>query len=306
MSAETSRPDWPASRWLLTAPESRALLRAPELPDLEAIKLALKEVVLRGGLRLDRVERPGRLGRGRVTTALRPGIGSPPAEPALRAVLDLVSGLEPRPLVLAGPGRAEVRGVLLEHVATAVRKRLGSYRDETLLPTLERRGLARAESAKTLGLLPRCRVALSEDGRAAQRELREWLEAGEKRFGGWARNDPERALAFAGGAGAAVLLMSEVHRELDALLLQREGAGAVGGVGGEAGWAGSSDDPARGESARVPDAGEAGDPFPFDLGAIDLTALGGLDAALGTIDAAVDASGGGGDGGGGGNGGGAG
>ena len=146
-------------------------------------------------------------------------------------------------------------------------------------------------------------MALSEDGRAAQRELREWLEAGEKRFGGWASSEPERALAFAGGAGAAVLLMPEIHRELDALHLQREGAGAAGGVGGEAGWAGSSDDPARGESARVPDAGEATGPFPFDLGAIDLTALGGLDAALGTIDAAVDASGGGGDGGGGGNGG---
>jgi hypothetical protein len=218
-------------------------------------------------------------------------------------VLDLVGALEPRPLVLAGPGRGEVRGVLLEQVATAVRKGLGSYRDDTLLPTLERRGLARVESEKALGLLPRRRVALSEDGRAAQRELREWLEAGEKRFGGRASSDPERALAFAGGAGAAVLLMPEIHRELDALHLQREGAAGVGGVGAEAG---SADDPVRGEPAGVTEVGEAPDPFPFDLGAIDLTALGGLDAALGAIDAAVDASGGGGDGGGGGNGGGAG
>ena len=110
MSAEASRPDWPATRWLLTAPESRALLRAPQLPDLEAIKLALKEVVLRGGLRLERVERPGRLGRGRVTTALRPGIGSPPAEPALRAVLDLVTGSSHARWCSPGPGGRRSEG----------------------------------------------------------------------------------------------------------------------------------------------------------------------------------------------------
>ena len=114
---------------------------------------------------------------------------------------------------------------------------------------------------------------------------------------GWARSDPARALAFAGGAGAALLLMPGAHRELDMLYPRRDAVGDGGFADGA--WPGG--DARAHEPGHALDERGAAETFRVADDWLDATGFDGLDAVWRAIDAAV--GGGGGDGGGSGGGG---
>ena len=285
--------EWPSTRWALSAPASRALLRAPVPPGgVEPLTLALKELVVRGAVRLERVKRPGRVARGRDAAAVRVVPGAPGVDAVLRPALDLVGGLRRRELVRADGSGDRVHAVLLDDLASLSERRREAYRDDHVLPALERHGLATIRTLRVLGVVVRQRAALTERGFEAQDELRRWLEVGEDRVSGWAASDPARALAFAGGAGAALLLMPEVHRELH-VLYHRDAVGD-GGVADGA-WPGSR--AREGDEPRdaLDEWSEAGT-FGLGDGWLDASGFDRMDLAWGAIDAAV--GGGGGDGGG--------
>jgi hypothetical protein len=264
---EPDRRDWPAARWLVTAPESYVLQLPRHLSSVEAFKLALRELVLRRALQVEQRERAGFLVRRRPKHVLRIGTRSESgSEPALAPLLDLAARM---------PERPELDGVPVEDFAKAARREftrsLAGYVNECVYPALVDRGFMRpVESARWPGNRRR-RYVRTEAGEDAAAELDEWLRVGRERVEDWARDEPERALAYAGGAGAAILLMPSLYPEFDKL-----GKQVV--AGGDAALA-------------------HGWPGDLDLGSFDGD-LGGFDG----IDAGVDAGGGfgGGDGGGGG------
>jgi hypothetical protein len=131
-------------------------------------------------------------------------------------------------------------------------------------------------------------------GRDAVGELERWMEIGRERLGGWVSREPATALAYASGAGSAVLLMEDLNPEF-ALLAQwaQRPVGPVGGDGGEGLALGA----AFGEGSPSP--GSGGDADRFDLGALGMFSEGfeGLDGAFQAIDLGIFTDGGGGGGG---------
>jgi hypothetical protein len=267
--------DWPSDRWRLTAPETYVLQAPRHLSGVEAFKLALRELVLRRALRIEQVESAGVLRGRRPKTVLR--AGTRVTEPALAPLLEVHARADER-----GAGD----GVLIEDFAGAARREFGrtfaGFVDDHVYPSLEERGLISSREERRWGLFRRTRHELTPAGEEAAAELDGWLRVGRERVEGWAQESPERALAYAGGAGAAILLLPELYPEFDRLGRHAEAQG-YSAAGGE-----------------------------FDLGAFggagDSDAIDGFDAFDG-IDAGIDAGAGwggdgGGDGGGGGNGGG--
>jgi hypothetical protein len=105
----------------------------------------------------------------------------------------------------------------------------------------------RPEEVRRARMFRRRQYALTTAGRDAAAELDEWLRVGRDRVEGWARNESQRALAYAGGAGAAILLMRELYPEFDQIG-KRIVTGAEPGVfdfgafwGADAGDAGAFD-----------------------------------------------------------------
>jgi hypothetical protein len=201
--------DWPSGRWRLTAPESYVLQSPRHLSGVEAFKLALRELVLRRALQVEKVETAGFLRRGHSKTVLL--IGTSITEPALAPLLDLHA-------------RARRRegndGVRVENLTRAGRREFGrslaGYVDDHVYPSLAQRGLLRSSEHRRWGR-PRTRHELTPAGEDAVAELADWLRVGSERVEGWTRESPERALAYAGGAGAAILLMPELYPEFERL-----------------------------------------------------------------------------------------
>ena len=165
-------------------------------------------------------------------------------------------------------------GVLVEDYAKQARRAftrsLAGYVDDHVYPALAERGLMELQVS---GPFRRRRHVRTEAGEQAAAELDDWLRVGRERIEEWAREHPERVLAYAGGAGAAILLMRDLYPEFE-----RIGKNVLLG----------------GDLAPVP-GGDIGGFEDFDSGAFD---------AFDGIDAGVDAGGGfGGDGGGNGGGG---
>jgi Golgi phosphoprotein 3 (GPP34) len=210
---------WPSDSWGLTAPESYVLQARARPSGAEAFKLALRELVLKRVLGMEGAI----LREGSATTS----------EPALLPVLDLYH---------RAAGGEEVGGVPVEQLAKQARREFGrslaGYVNEHVYPALEERGLLRTEESRLLGLFPRRRRRLTAAGREAAEELRDWLRIGDERLGEWTRDAPDRALAYAGGAGAALLLMPALYPELERLgrhAVEDESSfhyGAFGGNGG--------------------------------------------------------------------------
>ena len=71
--------------------------------------------------------------------------GAPGVDAVLRPALELVGGLRRRALVRADGSGARVEAVLLNDLASVPGRKREAYRDEHVLPALERRGLARVE-----------------------------------------------------------------------------------------------------------------------------------------------------------------
>lgn len=203
--------EWPSARWGLTAPESYVLQLPEPLSSVEAFKLALRELALRRALQVERLERKGPLARRRPKVVLRAGTNYL-TEPALMPLLELHGRLT---------GRRGVDGVLVEDFAKAARREfsrsLAGYVDDCVYPSLVQRGLMRPEEVGRLRMLRRRQYALTPAGREAAGELDAWLRVGRDRLEAWARDEPQRALAYAGGAGAAILLMKELYPEFDRL-----------------------------------------------------------------------------------------
>jgi hypothetical protein len=309
--------EWPATRWRLTAPESYVLQAPKRLSSVEAFKLALRELVLRKALAVEPVEAGGLLGRRKRRSALRDGPQlRSMAEPALTPLLALYGHAQRSRLRTTTESHAPARdfdGVLVEDLARAARdeftRSFAGYIDRHVYPSLAKRGLIRPEEYKRFGLFARRHQAFTPAGREAAYELEQWLRVGAERLSGWVREDPARALAYAGGAGTAVLLMTSLYPDLDLLgehVRERTASGAEGAGGGD--WPGDGTEEAS--AGSMPDAGADPSHALGDLGALDFSGLEldfgafeGIDSAFGALGAGVDAGAGvGGDGGGGGGG----
>jgi hypothetical protein len=298
--------DWPRMRLELTAPEWYVLNYVGNL-DSEAFKLAVKELVVRGALRVEPVE-TRRLGRRRQRSALTDGPRlrmRPP--PALGPVLDVYSNAQKRALQTthqSAAGMRPVEGVRIEDFAKASRKRFGGrlhrYVRECVLPLL--RGV---RLMTTAGGAFGGRASWTASGRQAVDELDEWMAVGRRNLRRWVHQDPARGIAWASSGGAAVLLMNDFYPQfvrLGQFLADRrvpaDGGGAAIGIPL------SLDDPLGTESGSELSGVDLSD---LDLGflATDFGGFDSLDAAFTSLDAGIDAGGfggggGGGDGGGGG------
>jgi hypothetical protein len=208
-----------------------------------------------------------------------------------------------------------VYGVAVVELARAAQRTFGTldqFTSRHVWPRLQARGLCADESYKVLWLFPTTRRVLTASGQQARAELERWLEVGQQRFGGWVDRDPSRALAYAGMAGAALLLMDPLFPDMQLLgeRVRQAGTSGESGAGGSSGW-----NPASSGSGGAEGGGEGGLELPnidlpgLDPGSLsfdfDLGALGDLSSSFDAIDAGVDAGGGdggsdgGGDGGGG-------
>jgi hypothetical protein len=279
-TVERSTPaDWPTGSWSLTAPESYVLQHGPTASGQEAFKLALRELVVRGVLRIAEVEERGRLWGTRRTAVLTTGARpTPPTEQSLASPWLLFSGI---PLQTFPDG---VVGVpVADHVKQATRRygaNLQRYVTEEVLSVLIDRRLYAREEYRVLWLFPAARVVLTPAGRTAQQDLARRLEVGQAHFGGWVDRDPGRALAFMGLAGASVLLMSDQYPDFQRLQRQfpPQTGGDTGG-GAAATWTDSGDDDRPAGATEQAAAGAGLDPGGLNLGGLN---LGGLD--LGALD----------------------
>jgi hypothetical protein len=162
---------------------------------------------------------------------------------------------------------------------------------------------------RVLWIIPTTRVVYTPSGEEARAELQRWLAVGTRRLSGWADSDPSHALAYAGMAGAALLLMPELFPQLHRLRDQPRTYDADGGLSSASAVYPASDrDDEWNQPGEVPGLELSSlDLSGFDFGSLDFGAFAGLDAAMSAIDAGVDwgggdagGGGGGGDGGGGG------
>jgi len=292
--------DWPP-RWELTAPESHVISYRGEGFMGEPVRLALTELIVRGALALDEVERSGRRRREHAW-ALTDGPAAPSAvEPPLAVVLELVRAeRQPLPVLRRGSTMAvTVEGVLVKDLKRAIRKRwrnVDGYRVQHVAPALVERGML--EEVRPARRGRRAEFDWTDAGHEADAQLSRWLELGRDHLADWVRNDRARAHAFTREAGSAVLLMRDQFSELEDLS-RREGPIVSDLGGGEslpASGAAQHHQPALGHGGlghggAGPDLGGLGGGLGLDFGG--LLDLGG---GLG------DFGGGGGDGGGGGGG----
>ncbi len=293
--------EWPATEWDLSAPESYVLLNHGAGADgKEAFKMGLVELLVRGFVELDKQEGRAAFGRVKSVSYLREKAGPSGARlrGPTRAILDVLHGTR------TSVSREGATGVRVEDLARqAVRQwgSLGGYVSKVVLPFMGSEGLYREEKGRVLWIIPSTRWVLTDRGAAAKADLERWMQLGQSRFSEWVDDDPHRALAYAGMAGAAVLLMSPLFPDLQQLRRHLQDAGE-GGAGVFVASTGS-----LGDDRRTP--GEMDFDVGFDLGALegfDFGALDSLSDAVSAIDSGVDSGGGngGGDDGGGGDGGG--
>jgi hypothetical protein len=301
-----------ARPWPFSAPESYLLLHGPSASGRQALKLALTELVAGGQARLDRRE-ARTLGFRRSVPTL--ALGRAPIRPLRAPVRTVLLELE---RAAAGRGPVDV-SKLVERVR-ATYGSLDGYRDRAVLPSLVEAGLCTEARHRLLWIIPVVRRSLTPQGEAARLELAELQRRGPDELRGRSDDQPGTALAYAGAAGAAVLLMPELFPELRELERIRRQGGADTAVYAETGAPG--DDGPNG-TGPIPDGPGPTAPSPtpvatptalsvqepptpelwFDFGGLD--GIGGLDAAMDAIDAGIgDGGGADGDGGGGGDGGG--
>jgi len=281
--------DVPDTPWRLTAAESYVLRHAPHRPaGTEVVKFAVKELVVRGALRVGWASATKRLSvpRRRACPVMVAGPRYDDVEDAvLEPVLETYATARRR--VIATPEGAHLEAVTLDDFVKAARKAFGGdmrrYANDHVVAMLERRGLVRVDHL--MGVGP-ARLAYTPAGREADDELERWLAAGRKPFRTWRSPDATRVQRYLNGAGAAVVLLAHLEPELAPLNRVLHSVAPYGG-----------------EPLAIA-IGPGDDLQPFDASALqldDLAALDGLDGAFSAIDFGfVDAGGGGGGDGGGG------
>jgi Golgi phosphoprotein 3 (GPP34) len=276
------------TRWELTAPESFVLLNGPSASGREAFKLGVMELIARGALAMDEA--------GTKNATLRDGPQArAPRERALGAIWDVYQASPSH----SWAGRYGVRLKDLGRTAVKQYGSLDAYRKSEVLGAMVDRGLFERREGRILWIFPTTRFELTADGDRARDELQNLMETGRQRFSGWAADDPNQALAYAGTVGAAMLLMPMLYGDMAGLheRMRYSGAGADGGT-----------------YVHTGDSGDSGDSdfdFEFDWSGVDFGGLdfGGIDTSFSDSGGFGDGGGfggdgGGGDGGGGGNGGG--
>jgi uncharacterized membrane protein YgcG len=256
-------PAWSTNCWEPSAPESYVLLHGVDRPDAQPFKLAITELVARGALKLLEIEEPGVFGMRRKISVLTEGDDRKLITEQSLAAVQRVLG-EAR-LSTFSDGTV---GTTVEDLAVAAQrhyKPLSAYATDEVLPTLIDRGYYAKETRRILGIFPSTRYVLTPSGQAARADLQQRMDVGQADFHGWARNEPNNALLYMGVMGSSFLLMPMLFADVENLSGLPPGGFDVSG---------------------------------FDLGALNVSAFDGLDAALGAIDAGVDSGVGGGDGGG--------
>lgn len=223
---------WPKSHWKLTAPESYALLYGSKAEGPQVFKLALLELVARGWLKLGEIEKR-RVSSGRdqkIATlgygAKRRGSGGRP----LDAVLEL---FEPHASWASEGGGSGL--VPVSALALATRSRYGSFKNYVeveVMPALAARGLYQQKERRILGLFPTSRWEITRTGEAARVELEGNRSLGRDQFHRWVDSDPSQALAFLGITGSSVLLMEELHPDIQRLREREYGSGEAAVSGG--------------------------------------------------------------------------
>jgi hypothetical protein len=185
-------------RWTLPAPESQVLLTGPETPNNWAIKLALKELVLRRVLSVRTVEERRFWVLRRQVSILIPGTHrNDPVSQPLQAVLDVL----PQNTVY----QDHIHGVPIRSAAIEVIRWYragGGYVEAEVLPELRRQGL--------YDLYPDAggsRWRLTPKGEGALVQVRELMATGRESFPTWVESDRDRATDFVRMAGPAVLLL---------------------------------------------------------------------------------------------------
>jgi hypothetical protein len=273
---------WPRERWDLSAAESYALVYGPRTSKpSQPFKLAVLELVSRRVLELVEVGRSGFLRRKKFAV-LSMGDGTTSNE-VLLAVRNLYIGCG-KTVYPGGFSGVEVKR-LAEEAGRRYSSRKG-FAEAVVMKALAERGFFRREQRTFLGIIPYRRWSLTRSGEAARARLTVSMRLGESQFGRWVDRQPNRALAYLGLMGPAILLMEPLHPDLKRLHEEHERAGD-GGSSGVPGDGSESEDP-------------SGD---LDFGGLDLDVLGDLDGTFDAIDSGVDAGGGDGGDGDGGNGG---
>lgn len=280
---------WPHGRWELSAAESYALLHGPRTSKpSQPFKLAVLELVSRRVLELVEVEKSGFF-RMRRVAVLKLGEGE-----TYNEIL-----LEARDLYLSCHRTAYPEGfraIEVKTLAEQARRQYSSnkgFAEAVVMKSLAERGLYRREQKNVLRIIPYQRWVLTRSGEAAKAQLTMTVRLGESQFSRWVDRQPNRALAYLGLVGPAILLMEPLHPALKRLSVEYESGGFDGGSPGSVDGGGSSDE------REIEFDGLDLDFSAFDL---DFDVLGDIDSAFEAIDSGVDAGvgdGGGGDGGGG-------
>jgi hypothetical protein len=189
----------------------------------------------------------------------------------------------------------------LARVAARKYGSLGRFVSHEVLPPLVERGLFEARKTRVLMIFSTTHYVLTTEGQVARAELEQWLAAGRDRFGEWVGTDTRQALAYAGAAGAALLLMPPLFPELRRLREQTQqvSAGDDGDIAtGSASVASlTNSDALLGDGSSI-DLGQldlgnlAADLGGFDFANLSLEVFDALDSAMSAIESAVDSVGG--------------
>lgn len=205
-------------RWDLSAPASQVLLTGAATPNKWAITLALKELVLRRALTLQR-ERRRRL------FLLRRDVDTLAVNrwPAMEAGRSLLGVMEAFPK--AAIFRSDQGGVPIDIAAKEVGRWYragGGYVQAEVLPELQRRGFYRIYQTDKGP-----EWQLTETGMEKLTELRASMETGRTELPGWLRDDRKKAAAYITGAGAMLLLLGNPVTWLWDLLADALAGGTV-------------------------------------------------------------------------------
>ncbi len=184
--------------WDLSAPASQVLLTGAATPNSWAIKLALKELVLRRALTLERVEKRRFLRKPQQIDVL--ALGRWPEREAGRSLIGVMEAFPKSHQSLV-----EATGVPIEVVADEVTRWYragGGYIQGEVLPELERRGFYRRIDE---GQGPQWQVTAS--GEEKLEELRLLTDRGTVQFPVWVQQDRAQAARYIQDAGPVLLLL---------------------------------------------------------------------------------------------------
>ncbi|ADD28613.1 hypothetical protein Mrub_1856 [Meiothermus ruber DSM 1279] len=183
----------------LSAPEILVLLE-PEVAADEVLKVALKELIARGLLRVDNAT-PG--GESHFVLDL----DNQPQNPVLQSLWAHLRSASRQGL--------EINRVL-QHLQREYGLGYGGFKAKTVLPSLVERGLLHKESGKFLGLFPYTNHRLTPDGADLKSRLKQGLLEARRLVPSLADGKAE-AVALLGGLGAGLLLLPGIESQLQQL-----------------------------------------------------------------------------------------